>query len=118
AGVVVPRYPRPRSRLRQPTARRAARGAAAGVAELYPDLAAADRADRFDHRDLRDRVRRVPAAGDSGIARPCIDPGDSLRPIRKRAPLAGCYGAASISLRTFRNYRFGMLLGLTIRDVV
>src|SRR5690348_2507916 len=56
--------PRPRPGALQPGSGRLARRAITGGAELHPGVAANDRADRRNDRDLRDCLRRLSAPGD------------------------------------------------------
>jgi len=67
-GIAAAGDARSRSGAVQPGPGRAARRAAAGGAELYPGLAAANRAHRDDDRDLRDRLHGLPTPGDPGVA--------------------------------------------------
>ena len=72
AGPVAAGDPRARAGADQPTAGRAARRAAAGVAELPVDLAAADRTGRGDDRDLRRSPTSPSSARKSALNSPLV----------------------------------------------
>ena len=77
----------------QPNPRGIARHPAARGAELSADLAAADRPRRDDDRDLRNRLHRLPAPGDSRLVR--FPPEGSGAGLTFRAPILSgecCWG--------------------------